>query len=374
MTKKQFIALITRIAFSIFLLSLGILALLKLNETRSLALVDLSDVAIQTMTTTADNETLYANVLDSVKPSGLYRSTDNGRSWQAVSTGPGLAFNTLTISPIDQETLYAGTAGGPLGLTNNVWRSQDGGQTWHNFNLSLPASPARVVPAVTAIVADPDQPGVLYVGTDGQGVYRIKDGELGFELVGGLSLYDAHVKSMVMATDGRLYTLTESGLFVADGNRWHKLETIPETPVSLAVAAGDPQTLYVGGPTMGAYRSADGGQTWQPSGTGLGIIPGAALRVTALTVDGSVAEHVVAATAYGLGRELAPGAIYESYDGGQTWTKLDDLHSLANQLTFNQGGIIAATADGLKRYGEPDQVAPVPRWRSLLQRITAPLL
>ncbi|NIO69572.1 MAG: hypothetical protein GTN71_11215, partial [Anaerolineae bacterium] len=211
----------------------------------------------------------------------------------------------------------------------------------------LPANPYGELPAVNALAVDPYQPGVLYVGTDGHGVYRINDddGRNSYKLVGGLSLYDAHVNSVVVGPDSRLYALTSDGLFVTDGDTWQKL-SLPELAVSLAVAPDNPQTLYAGCVSTGIYRTTDGGQTWEPINNGLETIPGAALRVTALAVDEQDPNHVVAATAYGVGDfavQLVSWGIYESRDAGRSWTKLAEADEVVMQITIDQGVISAAT-------------------------------
>lgn len=353
---KGSLNLIVRIGLFSLILTAGTFIALVSGETPGLALADLSGAPVRTMTTAAGNQVLYAALNGDLQSNSLYRSKDNGRTWQAVGTWPEATINTLATDPANNAVLYAGTSGGPLG-TNNVWRSEDGGKTWHHFNLSLPASPTHEVPAVTAIVTDPNQPGVLYVGTDGQGVYRFTSGQLGYELVGGLSLPDAHIKDLVMAPDSRLYSLTNRGLFVTSGDAWQKVESIPETPISLAVAASQPQVLYAGTPSSGAYRSVDGGQTWQSISDGLGLAPGASLRVTALAVDETDSNHVVVSTAYSFGRQIAPGSIYESYQAGQRWTKVADIDSPVKELTISNGVILAATDEGLRHYGAPAEVS-----------------
>jgi len=154
--------------------------------------------------------------------------------------------------------------------------------------------------------------------------------------------------------DSRLYALTSDGLFVTDGDTWQKL-SLPELAVSLAVAPDNPQTLYAGCVSTGIYRTTDGGQTWEPINNGLETIPGAALRVTALAVDERDPNHVALATAYGVGGQLVPWGIFESHDGGHSWTKLAEADEVVMQLAINQGVISAATANGLARYGEPSE-------------------
>jgi photosystem II stability/assembly factor-like uncharacterized protein len=292
---------------------------------------------------------------------GVYHSNDNGRTWQLTSAGPGVALNTLAVHPANQKVLYAGAAGGPVATSNNLWRSDDGGQTWRKFFLSLPGNVDGLIPAVTTLAVDSYQPESLYVGTDGQGVYRFDVGSdgFGYELVGGVSLYNAHVTDIVVGPDSRVYALTPEGLYINnDDDSWQKLDTVPEYPISLAVAPTDPDTLYVGVPSSGAYRSTDGGRTWEHIAEGLGLVPGAALRVTALAVDEADSWHVAAATAYGIGKQLAGGSIYESKDGGSSWTKLGDTDKIVNELTFSDGTIHAVTDNGLVRYSTPDKPAP----------------
>ena len=150
--------------------------------------------------------------------------------------------------------------------------------------------------------------------------------------------------------------------------RWFQCDACVK--VSLAAAPDDPQTLYAGCVSTGTYRTTDGGQTWEPINNGLEMIPGAALRVTALAVEKQDPNHVVAATAYGVGGstvQLVPWGISESNDAGRSWTKLSEADSVVMQLTINRGVISAATANGLARYGEPSKpLLAIPGYTQLL--------
>jgi photosystem II stability/assembly factor-like uncharacterized protein len=350
MSKKRTLNLLTRIGLFTLILSLGTLAALVTGETPGLALADFSGASIRAVTTAGDGQALYAGLVGGIQPTGIYRSDDGGRTWQMVNSGPGVGVNALAVHPSSDVVLYAGTAGGSATTTHSLWRSVNGGQTWRSFTLDLPSDAYGMVPTVTSLAVDPNQPGVLYVGTDGQGVYRFDDGRSSYELVGGASLHNAHVKGLVVSPDSRMYALTDEGLFVTYGSSWQRLESLPELAVSLAVAPQDSQVLYAGGSSMGIYRSTDSGQNWQPVSSGLEVIPGVALRVTALAVEERDPNHVVAATAYGVGSRLAHGGIYESSDAGLSWTRLGEADGIVNSLTFNQGLVYAATANGLARY------------------------
>jgi len=213
---RRVLGLTIRIGLFTAILTGGTLLALTMGETPGLALADLSDAPVQALADVPQSGILYAALNGGTHPAGVYRSEDHGHTWQVVNSAPQAAVTTLTVDPGNSQTLYAGSAGGPL-ATNNVWRSLDGGQTWQNFNLPLPASPARLVPAVTATAVDPNHPDILYVGTDGQGVYRYDVGRIGYELVGGLALVDSHVKELVASSDSQLYVLTNGGLYVTTG-------------------------------------------------------------------------------------------------------------------------------------------------------------
>jgi photosystem II stability/assembly factor-like uncharacterized protein len=341
------------------------------DETAGLARVDLPDATIQMLATTAQGNVLYAGATgitqdtDQQPSANLYRSLDNGRTWQIVGSGPNTAINALTVRPGSESILYAGSAGGPLGKSESLWRSEDNGQTWHRYNLNLPANPDRMLPPITALAADPRQPEVLYVGTDGQGVYRFEGNRLGYQLVGGQTLANGHVRDLVVGSAGQLYALTGGGLFVITGDVWQPVDSLPDFPISLIARADEPQTMLAGSASSGIYRSTDAGHTWDNRSAGLEIIPGTALRVTALAVEKQNQNSLVAATAYGVGSRIAPGHLYRSHNGGTDWVKVATLDSVVNNLTLNNGIVHAATELGMMRYEK--------RYRVNLQAATSDL-
>jgi hypothetical protein len=83
------------------------------------------------------------------------------------------------------------------------------------------------------------------------------------------------------------------------------------------------------------------------------MIPGVALRVTALAVDEGSPQHVLAAIAYGVGSRFAPEGVYGSTDAGYSWNKVAEADGVISQLIVNHGVILSVMADGLVSYGEP---------------------
>lgn len=348
------INLIVRIGLFALILALGTMTALVVGETQGLALADLSGARVRVLAPAPGSDVLYAVLDSSQQPAGIYRSEDKGGTWQRMGRGPDVPVNTLLAHPSKGAFLYAGSASGPASATTNLWFSFDSGRTWREPLLKLPGRPDGMLSAVTALAVDPEQPEALYVGTDGQGVYRFeaRAESYGYALVGGISLYDAHVKGLLVGPEGRVYALTSDGLFASDGGAWQALP-LPEMAASLAVSPHDGRILYAGGVSTGVYRSTDGGQSWEQINAGLDMLPGAALRVTALKVDEENPYHVVAATSYRLGNQLTPSSVFESSDGGLSWAKLTEADDVVTQLTLSQGAIYTIGASGLARYGEP---------------------
>lgn len=54
---------------------------------------------------------------------GLWKSADEGKTWQRLATAPG-GVTALAVHPVDQDRVFAGTGQGKL------FRSTDGGVSW----------------------------------------------------------------------------------------------------------------------------------------------------------------------------------------------------------------------------------------------------
>ncbi len=350
MKRNQIAKWTIKLGLFVLILAGGTVAALAIDEATGLALTELPNTPVQAVAG-HQNDAVYATLNDSSTPA-FYRSYDQGDTWEALESNLNPASVTaLAIDPQDSAILYAGTEGGPVDKINNVWRSFDGGESWQNFNMKLPAGPDKMIPAVTTLEVDPNQPYGLYVGTAGHGVYRFDENQVGYTLVGGVTMPAVNVHDLVIDANSRLYALTGQGLFSLEGEAWQQLNTLPGTPVELAIAPLNPQIIFASVPPNGIYRSEDGGYTWEHTVSGLNWTPGSGLRATALAIDPKNPAHVVAATAYELGiHHLSPGGIFESQTGGESWNEIADTDTLVTDLNFTPDGILAATDEGLRRY------------------------
>lgn len=355
--KKLTIVLIKGIALA-GIVVLGLIVFLAVGGDDGSARTELTNVNVTALTAPAAS-TIYAQV-DDPERSGFYRSTDGGQSWELVSRDLDKRVNTLAASASNPRVIYAGTAGGSAVLgENSLYVSSDGGRSWNKTPLTLPANASGRIPAVTSLTADRENADVLYVGTDGQGIYRLSD--KGTTLVAlGNELYGARVNQIVIAPQDvqRLYAVTSRGLFESRnaGESWERVTTLPEQAVTLAIAPSNRQILYAGTASMGAYRSEDGGQTWQAIGDGLGLTPGVALSVRSIEVDKQNPYLVYATPSYILGTGQAhelPLGLYMSNDGGNSWQKLEAdspltgrVHTLL-QAPGQYGQVLLGTEQGV---------------------------
>jgi hypothetical protein len=222
---------------------------------------------------------------------GLRESADGCQTWKDVpSTGlspSGASIRWLATHLGNNDVLYAGMDG--LG---GLYRSVDGGATWQ---------PARGLPAgawVTALTSDPERPerillGVKYAtryhppayifgSTDGGVTWRSTS--LGLHL---LPNNGGEIVSLTWAGDTLFAATASDGLHLSTdrGESWQPA-TMPRTTAASAAnaLAGAPTPkamppaikelsagqngVLVLNTLQGAYRSGDGGRSWESFGPG----------------------------------------------------------------------------------------------------------
>ncbi len=107
-----------------------------------------------------------------LEPNGIALSDDAGASWRWSNVeGLNRRLNSLTRAPSDPSILYASS-------TTELWRSEDGGQTWVSFFAELLANETD---ELEVLRVDPEDPDVLYfslLGLAGKHLYVTDDGGL----------------------------------------------------------------------------------------------------------------------------------------------------------------------------------------------------
>ncbi len=131
---------------------------------------------------------------DSGNVAGLWRSQDAGKTWVEVDASDN--FQSVTVDPTNPSVVYASV----LGLSGYaVLKSIDGGATFVPKSVGLPVGePANV----GFLQVDPQQPNVLYLGTEASGLFKSTDAaETWFAInrgLGGDTHYDVSISALVM--------------------------------------------------------------------------------------------------------------------------------------------------------------------------------
>lgn len=272
-------------------------------------------------------------------------------TWRSI--GPAVSGGRVTAvagTAQDDQLYYIGTAGG------GVWKSADGGATW------TPVFDKEPSPAIGAVAIDPADENVVYVGTGesnprndvsfGDGVYKSTDGGKTWHNV-GLS-GTRHISRIVIDPKNPTHVIvgalgdvfadsTQRGVYVSfdGGTTWRKtLYVGPRSGASdVAMDVRDPNVVFAGiwefrrqpwtftsgGPEDGLYQSRDGGRTWSRL-TGRGLPAGITGRI-GLAVAPSDGNRVYAVI------EAKGGILWRSDDGGANW-KMISNDTLVDQRPF----------------------------------------
>jgi photosystem II stability/assembly factor-like uncharacterized protein len=285
-----------------------------------------------------DPETLYVGC----DVGGFYVSTDAGRHYEIRNTGlRNLFVECIAVHPRARNTLLLGTEGG-------VFRSTDQGRTWQWQRQGFPGVARYGCSAPVACIAfDPQHPDTVFAGIgrprwgkDGQGlILRSADGGVTWaDVSSGQLPADAIVSAIeVKPDDGRvILAATSRGVFrSADGGTSWGAATqgLPHTAArELAFAPSAPATVYLTLATTardpepwngGVFCSQDAGLTWEPRNSGQPTrvaqrdqSPYMASNAKDLVVDPRDARVV-----YVGNQSWVSAGVWKSTDGGRQWSR-----------------------------------------------------
>lgn len=240
---------------------------------------------------------------------GMFRSSDKGESWQAISALPtlqgvksiaGVKVYRVFTDPQDKNALYLGTRG------QGMYYSYDRGATWQTPNAFGKAF-------IYSIVVDPLDKCTIYV-TDGGGIYKTTD------CLRTWTTVDTESNKIVsLAIDygdhSRIYAgLQNGGLLLSQnsGASWQKIHDFKVQVHDVQTDPMSPSRVYVASAQNGLFRSDDGGSTWVNASQGLQNFSGG-LYFYRLVMDPTAQNSLFWLSQYG---------IFHSTDGGDNWTDL----------------------------------------------------
>jgi len=220
---------------------------------------------------------------------GIYKSSDAGKTWTHLGLAGGQQIPALAIDPRDPNRVFAAVLGHPYGPSEErgVYRSTDGGNSWQRViskdentggsDVEIdPSNPDVVYASMWEVREGPWEDGNELNGAGG-GLFKSTDGGTTWHpLTGGLPKDLSQIYVAIAPSDPhRLYATlsTAAGklnVYRSDdaGENWTQITTDPRP--SGRIGGGDlpiprvdpknPDLVYIASTVT--MRSTDGGKTW----------------------------------------------------------------------------------------------------------------
>ena len=199
-----------------------------------------------------------------------------GDPWPVEEHLQGKGAESIAVDPGDGTRLYVGTQG------NGLWRSSDGGRSWEPAGAGIPYTQITAVAVERGAGAGP---GVIFAGTEPSTLSRSEDGGKSWR----------ELMSLVELPSSSSWSFPPKP--TTHHVRWIEIDPNRAGRVYVAIEAG------------ALVRSDDGGFTWKD-------------RVLGGPIDThSAATHL---RAKGRVYSAAGDGYFESYDGGESWSRLMD--------------------------------------------------
>jgi hypothetical protein len=264
-------------------------------------------------------------VFASTGGSGLFRSGDEGATWQDItgSTGGGYFYSLLSA----QDSLYTGSFG-------SVFFSSDNGTTWKDLGLGLDLN--------DNVLALAKNSQFVFAGIEQKGVFsRSHSG--GAWVQKNTGLHSSATVNDLLTMGSALFAATDKGLYVSgnNGTSW-TLVTAGLTATISVNKLYKKNNLVIAGASNGFYKSTDSGNSWTFSGEG----------------GAPVTPNIVSLTS--LGNVYFGGAVssslhgaFLSFDQGSTWTTYTANAAAAMpyySLTSSKNFVFAGIGNSILRY------------------------
>lgn len=209
-----------------------------------------------------DPNTIYVGVwavASATEGEGVYKSEDGGQNWKLLKDTKGLTILSLAMSPSDSGFLIAGAKSG-------VFRSTDAGKSWER--ISPEGHPE--IRGINSVAIDPRNHEVIYAGTHHL-PYKTTDGGKSWKLTGyktvGL-IDDSDIMGIcVLPNDpNTVFVNACSGIYRSSsaGEKWTKLPGIPFSARRTYALLPHPtdSNIIFAGTSEGLWRTKDGGKRW----------------------------------------------------------------------------------------------------------------
>ncbi len=243
---------------------------------------------------------------------GVIKSTDGGRTWNAMTRGMiNLYVGSLFMHPDNPDILLAGTGNNQYRQGAGIYVSKDGGANWRRTLATFDA--------ITAVEFSLSDPRIAYAGSV-SAIYRSADGGNTWRTMTPAGLWGPPGVAAGFPIDfqvdprnpNRLYANNYGGgnfLSTDAGRTWAEASHgyTGAQVRAIAVDRTSPGKAYLAA-RSGLFASVNGGGAW----SGVGYSPANVTEANALAIDPVGGSHLVAGTS--MNEDL-----FVSYDGGSSW-------------------------------------------------------
>lgn len=227
---------------------------------------------------------------------GAWKTTTNGTTWTPVWDSEGsISLGAIALAPSNPDVVWVGTgeawSARVSSYGDGVYKSEDGGKTWHHMGL-------RETQYIGRIVVHPEDENTVYVAALGslwgpneeRGLFKTTDGGKSWTKM----LYkNPHTGVVEVALDPTRPDTVYAATYLRERRAWN---------------------FVGGGPENGLFKSTDGGETWDELTNGL---PDVDMGRIGLSICRSQPNTIyVAAEAQG-----QAGGIFRSDDRGASWER-----------------------------------------------------
>ncbi|MGH8199234.1 MAG: hypothetical protein ACREVO_02510 [Steroidobacteraceae bacterium] len=220
---------------------------------------------------------------------GVFKSTDGGKTWQALGLAATRDIGRIWVDPRNPDVVVVAALGHVFGPNpeRGIYRSTDGGKTW------VHALAINDDTGVVDLAADPTNPNLLYAAAwqmrgrpwlsyfeppqgPGSAIYRSTDGGVTWTRLAGNNWPQGPLGRIGLAVGHtaqgtRIYATvaseSEGGVWRSDdgGDHWQRVNDDKDTFGNyyfsrLTVDPRNPDVVYSAGQSI--RRSTDGGKTW----------------------------------------------------------------------------------------------------------------
>lgn len=187
----------------------------------------------------------------------LFRSSDGGKTWQALPGTHGKSIRSMALAPSDPRIVVVGALDG-------VFRSTDGGNTFARIS---PPTQAEIKD-IESVAIDPKNPNVIYAGT-WHLAWKTDDGGKSWHSIKQGVIDDSDVFSIIVdwQSPKNVYLSACSGIYKSENaaELFHKVQGIPFSARRTRVLKQDPKepNVVYAGTTEGLWKTTDAGKSWQ---------------------------------------------------------------------------------------------------------------